>query len=157
MGMYTGLRVKVTVKEEYRLMIQDINDEASWSDYVVDFPFIKDYAEQARAEFIPRGMLSYMPDCWEEGTFPNQVATDGFDRDIDLQTGKWTFQCSLKNYNSEIEQFLNEVLPNIISEAEHIEYFYEDYKVSRMFDFADGKIIENYSGGIRYESDYEWF
>lgn len=157
MGMYTGLRIKVTVKEEYRLMIEDINDGARWRDYVIDFPFLSDYSQQGKAEFIPSGMLCYMPNSWEEGKFPNQLPTDGFDRNIDMQTGEWTFQCSLKNYNSEIEQFLNEVLVNIIADAKHIEYFYEDYKVSRMFDFIDGKIIENHSGGIRYESDYGWF
>ncbi|MCL1696320.1 hypothetical protein [Lysinibacillus sp. BPa_S21] len=65
MGMYTGLRVKVTVKEEYREMIDDINNGASWSEYTEQFPFLSKYAQQSRAGFIPRGSLCYMPDCWE--------------------------------------------------------------------------------------------
>ena len=142
MGMYTGLRVKVTVKEEYRDMIQAIHEGADWADFAEQFPFVTAYSKQGRAEFIPRGMLFYMPFSWEEGRFPNAVATDGFERHIDMETGKWSFQCSLKNYNNEIEQFFHEVLPVIISEAEHIEYLYEEWDASSLYELKDGKIVK---------------
>jgi hypothetical protein len=140
MGMYTGLRVKVIVKEEYRQMIKEINEGAKWSDFSTQYPFLLDYAKQSRAEFIPRGSLSYMPNHWETGEFPNHKATDGFERNIDMRSGLWTFQCSLKNYEGEIEQFLSEVLPHIISEAKHIEYRYEEDDESTMYEFSEGKI-----------------
>ncbi len=140
MGMYTGLRVKVTVKEDYRQMIQAINEGAEWNDFAEQFPFLTAYAKQVRAESIPRGSLCYMPSSWETGEYPNQVATDGFERYINTETGYWTFQCSLKNYEGEIDQFLKEVLPNIISEAEHIEYLYEECDESTMYDYLDGEI-----------------
>lgn len=143
MGMYTGLRVKVTVKEEYREMIDDINDGASWSDYTKQFSFLADYAKQGRAEFIPRGSLSYMPDCWEVGDFPNSYPSDGFNRSINLETGYWTFQCSLKNYESEIEQFLEEILPFIISSSEHIEYLYEEDYEGTLYELKEGKIVDS--------------
>lgn len=142
MGMYTGLRVKVTVKEQYRKMVEEINNGASWQDFVERFPFLKDYATQDRAEFIPRGALAYMPDSWETGYYPNEVATDGFDRKIDLETGYWTFQCSLKNRSYEIEQFFLEVLPVIISSSDHIEYFYEEQTEGIMYEFSNGKILK---------------
>lgn len=140
MGMYTGLRVKVYVKQEYRKMIEEINNGEDWSEFTEEFPFLTSYSEQSRAEFIPNGALCYMPSRWESGEFPNYIPTDGFDRNIDLDTGYWTFQCSLKNYNNEIGQFFEEVLSNIIGSAEHIEFRYEEMNNSIMYAFKDGKI-----------------
>lgn len=119
MGMYTGIRVKVIVKDEYREMIKAINEGANWGDFDEQFPFLTAYAKQDRAEFIPRGGLCYMPSSWETGEYPNEVATDGFERNIDMETGYWTFQ---------------------ISEAEHIEYLYEEWDESIMCDFLNGEI-----------------
>lgn len=142
MGMYTGLRIKATVKQEYREMIKEIHEGADWSDFVKQFPFLTEYAKQDRAEFIPRGVVCYMPDSWEMGEYPNEVATDGFERSIDMETGYWTFQCSLKNYNNEIEQFFKEVLPNLTESAEHIEYLYEEWNESVMYKYLNGEIIQ---------------
>lgn len=147
--MYTGLRIKATVKEEFRQMIEEINNGADWSEFAEQFPFLSAYAKQGRAEFIPCGSLSYMPDEWEykprkaDGSYDreNAAATDGFERSIDRKTGYWTFQCSLKNYNQEIEQFLEEVLPNIIESAEHIEYLYEEWDKSVMYKYSNGNIV----------------
>ena len=157
MGMYTGLRVKAFVKEEFREMIDEINNGSDWNDYAEQYPFLKDYGQLSRAEFIPRGALAYMPDSWEEGVFPNLTDTDGFDRKIDMNTGYWTFQCSLKNYGSEIEQFFDEILPHIIESAEHIEYYYEEWSRSKFFDFVDGKVSESSNEGIKYglEDSYD--
>lgn len=151
MGMYTGLRVKVYVKEEYREMIEEINNGAKWSEFAEQFPFSASYSEQSRAESIPRGSLSYMPDEWEEGDFPNGVPTDGFDRYVDMETGYWTFQCSLKNYEGEIEQFLKEVLPNIIEKSEHIEVHYEEWDFGVLYKYKNGKIVET-----EQRVNYEW-
>ena len=57
-----------------------------------------------------------------------------------MDTGYWTFQCSLKNYEGEIEQFFSDVLVNIISDSEHIEYFYEEWDESKYYEFVDGTI-----------------
>lgn len=142
MGMYTGLRFKGVVKKEYREMMDEIHQGVEWSDFVEAFPFLNEYAKQDRAEFIPRGVLCYMPNDWEKGKFPNQVATDGFERSINLTTGVWTFQCSLKNYNDEIEQFFEEVLPHLLESAQHIEYRYEEWDESVFYVFENGKIVE---------------
>lgn len=140
MGMYTGLRLKVTVKEEYRKMIKEINEGEEWSKFADQIPFLTAYSKQARSGFIPRGVLCYMPSSWETGDYPNEVATDGFERNIDLKTGYWSFQCSLKNYEGEIQQFFKEVLPNIISASEHIEYLYEEWETSDFYEFVNGEI-----------------
>lgn len=163
MGMYTGVRMKVFVKPEFRELIQSINRGAEWSDFIDEYPFLNHYASFGRAGFIPRGTLCYMPDSWEDipkdakgkPDYFKAKATDGFERKIDINSGLWTFQCSLKNYEREIECFFAEVLPNIIESAEHIETFYEENSVSTMYDFVDNKIIVSTDKeGIRY-NDYD--
>ncbi|MCL1696321.1 hypothetical protein [Lysinibacillus sp. BPa_S21] len=49
----------------------------------------------------------------------------------------------MKNYESEIEQFLKEVLPFIISDSEHIEYLYEEDYEGTLYEFKEGKIVES--------------
>lgn len=150
MGNYTGLRVKVFVKKEYREMIAEINEEAEWGDFADEFPFLKEYSKLYRSEFIPRGAIAaYLPDDWQEAitafrisTYPMYIATDGFHREIDMDTGYWTFQCSLKNYENEIEKFFEDVLSKIIDSSEHIEYLYEEWEESLMYEFVDGKIVQ---------------
>lgn len=144
MGMYTGLRVNVTVKDEYRKMIRAINGGEEWLQFSCEYPFLADYATLGRSDFIPHGMLSYMPYSWETEDYR---ATDGFETGINMITGKWTFQCSLKNYENEIEKFLDEVLPNIITSSEHIEYFYEEWDSGRLYELVDGKLVV-----IQYET-----
>lgn len=152
--MYTGIRIKVTVKEKYRSMVRDINDGEEWLAFAEQFPFLRDYAKQSRAEFIPGGALCYMPNDWEIGESPMQSAADGFDRSFDMATGKWAFQCSLKNYNEEIEQFFREVLPELISEAAHIEYYYEEWDSSHLYAFVDGELKQT-TESVVYRDDQE--
>lgn len=155
MGMYTGLRVKAIVKDEFRQMIRNINEGEDWGDYVKQFPFLTSYSEQSRAEFIPRGSLAYMPDRWEKGEFSNYTDTDGFKRNIDMNNGRWTFQCSLKNYGQEIQQFFKEVFPRIVESAEHIEYYYEESSRSTFYELTNGEIVESSREGIQYAPDDE--
>ncbi|UNY39939.1 hypothetical protein KLEB273_gp171 [Bacillus phage vB_BauM_KLEB27-3] len=157
MGMYTGLRIKVYVKEEYRSMIQAINEYEDWRTFVNQFPFLYDYAYLGRAEFIPRGALAYMPSSWED---EHENATDGFQRNIDMGNGYWTFQCSINNAG-EIEVFFDEVLPHIISHSDHIEYLYEEWDRSDFYEFKDGKIQLIPTNPSKYKNDdderWKWY
>lgn len=65
MGNYMGLRVKVTVKEEFRPMIQAINEGVEWVKYAGEFPFLADFAKQSKSRHIPRGNVICMPSSWE--------------------------------------------------------------------------------------------
>ncbi|PFX43670.1 hypothetical protein COL24_05255 [Bacillus toyonensis] len=140
--MYTGLRVKVTVKKDYLKMIIEINNEESdFSDYVDKYSFLDNFSKLKRSELIPSGTTAYMPTSWEIGEYPNEQATDGFERQFNIETGFWAFQCCLKNYGNVIDHFLTDVLANIIESAEHIETKHEEDDVSKMFDFVNGKIV----------------
>lgn len=139
MGMYTGLRVKVIVKEKYIPMIHCLTkgdvfaeDHITWSDYVKLYPFLNNFASKPRANMIPNGVLSYMPDEWEDN--------DSFNNNVNLHTGEWVFKCSLKNYHREIETFLEEVLPEIAIASTHIEYLYEEDEEGTFYTLNQGKI-----------------
>ena len=94
-------------------------------------PVFKKFGEIFRASFIPCGMLSYMP--WRDND-------PEFKRAWDASTGRWVFQCSLKNYENEIEQWF-EILPYFIEKIDHLEYLYEEDDASTMYGLVDGKVV----------------
>ena len=91
-----------------------------------------------------------MPESWEIHNdkyekysfewFNNTKAADGFERTYNKETGYWTFQCSLKNYESEIENWF-ELLPLFVEKIDHLEYFYEEDEYSSKYDLVDGEIV----------------
>jgi len=160
MGMYTGLRCKVIIKPEFREEFEYLNNEVQyeWTESNIDF--LREYGEYSRATFIPRGGLSYMPDCWEDvpkkengdRDWLNATPTDGFYRDFNKESGLWTFQCSLKNYESTIEYFLENVLSKVVETIIHLEYYYEEWDQSIMFEIIDGQISKSNKEGIKYNT-----
>jgi hypothetical protein len=134
MGMYTGLRCKVVIKPEYRDEIKRMDElDYEWSESNIDF--LKEYSTYSRATFIPCGALSYMPDEWEEST--------DFNRNFDFETGVWTFQCSLKNYDNTIEHFLHFILTKLISEIIHLEKYYETSDYGILYELQEGNIFRS--------------
>lgn len=158
MGMYTGIRFKGYVKPEFRQDFEDIALNGEWEE-----SNIKEFREFGkkfgRASFIPCGSLSYMPDEWESFNdgfekysnlwWASAVATDGFERTYDKETGYWAFQCSLKNYEDEIENWF-ELVPLFIERIDHLEYFYEEWEYSRRYDLIGGKIVRVENQFIKY-------
>lgn len=148
MGMYTGIRFKGTVAERFRKGFEVIAMEGEWDNF--DDEYFDEFSDNnSRSSFIPRGGLYYMPKQWETGTCPNEVATDGFERSYNEETGYWTFQCSLKNYGCEIEQFF-ELLPYFIESIEHLEYFYEEDDYSQRYELVNREVIRTNVEFIKY-------
>lgn len=158
MGMYTGIRFKGYVKEEYRDSFEDIALNGDWGSS--DVSAFRDFGECFnRASFIPCGSLAYMPDKWErydnnlekysDEWFMSAIDTDGFHRTWNKESGYWTFQCSLKNYEDEIENWF-ELLPLFIEEIEHLEYFYEEWNYSHRYELIDNKVICTNKNFIKY-------
>ena len=135
MGMYTGIRFKGYVKEEFRNDFEDIAINGNWEESsILKF---QEFGEIGRSGFVPCGALAYMPDEWEDS---NEVATGGFERTYDVKTGYWTFQCSLKNYGCEIETFF-ELIPYFIETLDHLEYFYEEWTHSSNYELIDKDVV----------------
>lgn len=134
MGMYRGLRVKVYVKEEYREFINEILDYEEWADFQSQYPFLKRFVALHRAHMIPRGVLTGMPNQWDD-TFLE------FHSDIDMDTGYWAFQCSINYGEEEIDVFLQDVLSEIIYQADYIEKKFEELEDGELYTFVNGKIV----------------
>lgn len=145
MGMYTGIRCKIIINEEFAPVINTMMTEGlDWNDLSVEYPqydFLNEFGDGYRASFIPYGVLSYMPDEWD---------TDDFERRFDPQTRLWSFRCSLKNYESDIERFFKVVLPKITERVVHLEYYYEEWTRSVFYELVNGEIIRSEREGILY-------
>lgn len=154
MGMYTGLRFKGIIKNEYREDVKKaITDiEGAWGN--CEHEELKKFDKVDRSFCIPFGGLSYMPDCWEESE--NENATNGFGRYFNETTGLLCFQCSLKNYEDTIEYFIEKVIPVICEKLIHCEVLYEEWEVSELYEFKEG-IVTQLDYGIRYSQEENLF
>ena len=151
MGMYTGLRFKGVVKEEFRKDFEDIALSGDWAES--NNEVFRQFGGVSRASFIPCGALAYMPDEWETEPFDryyNGTPTDGFERTYDKETGRWTFQCSLKNYDYTIEEFFK-LVPYFIEEIEHAEVYYEEWSHSVRLELIDGEIVMTNDKFVEYD------
>lgn len=162
MGMYTGLRFKAVIKHEFSQMIKTMMEEClDWLELYEIYPqysFLKEFGEYSRSSFIPYGMLSYMPDEWEtdEKDWKLRKPTDGFDKNYNELLRLWSFQCSLKNYNSNIEQFFKIIVPQIVETSLHIEYYYEEWARSTFFELKNGEVIQSDREGTLYGYEEEY-
>lgn len=123
MGMYTGLMVSVTIKPEYRQAIAHLHEVQQWAMLPPgSLPGMKLWQDVRRCNFIPWGALCYMPEDF--GNRPAGIE-DSFS-EFDPETGLWRFACSLKNYESEIEEFMN-FLISLISHVDYAWSLYEEH------------------------------
>ena len=150
MGAYTGLRFKGIVKKQFRGEFAPIALNGCWED--AKDKKINNFANCSRASFIPCGALNYMPDEWEKWEDENRKATDGFERTYNKESGVWTFQCSLKDYENTIEEFLA-LVPYFIESIEHCEVFYEEWIYSVKYELIENAIVLTNSKFIKYRYD----
>ena len=150
MGDYTGLRFKGIIKKQFREEFASIALNGCWED--AKDKKINNFANCSRASFIPCGALNYMPDEWEKWEDENRKATDGFERTYNKENGVWTFQCSLKDYENTIEEFLA-LVPYFIESIEHCEVFYEEWIYSEKYELIENAIVLTNSQYIKYGYD----
>lgn len=151
MGDYTGLRFKGIVKEQFREVFGDIALSGKWQESS-DAVF-RQFGDIPRASFIPCGALAYMPDSWGKAPY-NECgygnATDGFERGYDKQTGRWTFQSSLKNCDDTIQEFFK-IVPYFMESVEIAEVYYEYNTWSKLFVLIGDKMEVSMDRYIQYE------
>lgn len=125
MGLYTSLRFKGIVKLEFRDEIKSIAFTGYWNKSNDDE--FRKFGKYPRAYAIPYRTLECecVPDDWRYvGNISDRCSYDGFKDSYDEQTGQWSFQCSLKDYDKTIEKFIK-LIPYFIESADMIEVYYE--------------------------------
>lgn len=119
MGMYTGLRGKVVFKDEefarnYKWFLESNDCFEEWHEVSKIFPELvelKKFSKLSRASSIPRGAICYLD--WDDAYWH-------------VEGTVFEFNCSLKNYEGEIETFVGKVLPEI-AEDWNLEMQYEEW------------------------------
>lgn len=117
MGMYTGFVCKIKVKEEYYDLVNFLNDGEYDFKYGLwktaydkfGFDFIKEYMEDSRSSFIPRGGYSAYNEDWISKYIKESESS--------FENGIWFFGCDMKNYGGTIENFVKIILPIITEEV----------------------------------------
>lgn len=143
MGNYTGIRFKGYVKPEFRNNFDLIAKQGKWESS--DDAVLREFGKLSRAAFIPCGPLDSMPSEWEQRTrsrTSNIIPFKGemdFERQWDKKSGYWVFQCSLKNYQGEIEYWFD-ILPHFIEKVIYLEQYNEEWLYSERYDLIDNKI-----------------
>lgn len=140
MGMYTGLRAKVVVKPQYRRAIGLLHEDddllKAWEAPAKILPeWAKTWLNYGRSCFIPFGGLAYMPDDFDKRNVDKEDGRSSYDE----VTGVWEFACSLKNYESEIEYFVPNVLFNLAESVEYCESLYEQNEEVTTWIFGGNK------------------
>ncbi|OTZ47851.1 hypothetical protein [Bacillus thuringiensis] len=131
MGMYTGLRAKVKIKEEFAYLADKIaNQDCSWDELVEEYPFIAEFADKERADFVPSMAPAYMPDEWGEYNV----------NEFDLNTRVWNMVFAIKNYEKEIDAFMYDILTVIAEKVYHMYYHYEEWDIEKQYTIEDGEV-----------------
>lgn len=143
-GVYTGLRFKGVVKQEFRPNFNLIAASGDWLSHP-DIAF-HEFGKLRNASNIPNGSLQHMPGDWDEDD-------EEFLNHFDSLSGVWTFQCSTCNYNQEIEHFFK-LLPHFIESVQMIEVFPEEDDYGYRYDLIDGEVKLVDESYKYYESTY---
>jgi hypothetical protein len=127
MGMYTGFKGKIKIKEKYAdEFYKIVQNNYNWEESNIDF--FKEYSKVERANFIPRGYSCYFEN-WNEKQYNEEERI-------------WTFSCSLKNYEYTIQKFINIVLSEITEKIFYLKKRYEEIQYSTCYELKNGKIIK---------------
>ncbi|MCM3202699.1 MULTISPECIES: hypothetical protein [Bacillus cereus group] len=160
MGMYTAFRGKVTIKAEYKELVELIND-GDWEEAVDKHPFLKEYYDIERSTLIPFNKEVIQNRCNEVGSWTKAgelyLETGPFDWKTDssyftnLKGLEWTFIACLKNYadkkhsnKTPIGVFIEQVLSEIVSEITKIQVYYEEWDKPVEYEFQKVKILNKF-------------
>lgn len=128
MEMYTGLRAKVIIKEEYGKYLEELVDNEY--DYRrSSLELFRNYSKVPRSFLIPIGSVEMDFDKWKE------VCNPSYNR----ETREWEFVCALKNDEQTIQYFFKNVLSVIVEEIIYLETWYEEDLESKKYTLDDIK------------------
>jgi hypothetical protein len=132
MGTYTALRFKAKLTPDALKAIRSANGRPShlhrdfWDNVTDHIDISADFLSFGRRGFIPRGASTYFERSW--GPQKSHVSQDGV----------WEVVCSAKDIGyhpvSMMETFVNDVLPDLISEECRAEIWYEEWDSPKIYE-----------------------
>ena len=126
MGMYTYFEFIGELKKEFvndvKELFVDTYDKEAWDEFAKRYKFAKEFAKLPSANFIPFGAV--LSTCISSGNY----------RDFIGYT--WCFNCELKNYDNEIDTFLQQIARKICTKFVAKIWYEED-------DFPRIVIVDN--------------
>jgi hypothetical protein len=155
MGHYTSIRFKGYVKPEYRKDFYNIAISGEWENSNVK-QFKKFGEKYESASFIPRG-ICYVDDWFEQPYEPDHKPIDGFERSYNVETGYWTFLCSLKNYDNTVDVF-QKLIPLFIEKIDYFECHIDIFESSNLYTLnekGDDLIISGLKNYNRYRGVFD--
>lgn len=140
MGMYTGLRGQIKLKDNDLTKVI-LEKDFEWNEIRLAYfdETVSAWANVGRCRFIPFGDVCYMPYSWG----------DWFKK---VEGNTLTFCCSLKDYDNEIETFVKNVLPHI-AEDWVLESLYEESVYSTLH--KKGQEDNDYFNTYKDYDDYD--
>ncbi|PFZ33869.1 hypothetical protein COL77_30590 [Bacillus wiedmannii] len=162
MGTFTAFRGKVIIKEEYKELVELINN-GEWRKAVDIYPFLKEYYEIERSTLIPFSKDIIQKRLNLKGELDLQIDPCDWETESEYFTNlkglEWTFITCLKNYQDRdnfnrtpIESFIDIVLTKIVSQIIRVEKYSEawcDYS-SVGYEF-DKTVVNKIVGTLRFK------
>ncbi len=109
MGEYTGLRLTADLSPQGVEVVSRLMTTRAWAVAVCGLDEMPSTDEDAIDEWLALGRVDFIP-------FGASAYLDGeYDIAPEHKGTRWSFGCSLKNYEDEIEGFLSHVLPWLIA------------------------------------------
>ena len=144
MGMYTCLKFTGMIKKDFEDEMKNLlNTEIdyNWRDFAKKYPFAEEFSELPRADFIPFGAITPYNEDKVGCENPKRSIIAGDDSSDPYGYRKTlVFTCDLKNYDDEIEEFIEEVAVNIFDKF-IAEKWYEEFAFPTIY-FYDGKELK---------------
>ena len=117
MGMYTGCAFEAPLNALGVEVVTLLNDTQCWTEVANRFPQFRAWVLVGRCNFVPFGGIAYLE--WHDlfaGGQTSELSPEGV----------WKVACSLKNYEGEIETFIADVLPTLVSGPVEVFSLYEE-------------------------------
>ncbi|KAB2491125.1 hypothetical protein F8158_27885 [Bacillus cereus] len=166
MGDYIAFRGKVIIKEEYKELVEMINN-GDWNLAANKYLFLKKYLVIKRSTLIPFSKEIIQIRCNEvnsmtkEGELDLQVNYGDWNTDstyfTNLKGLEWTFITCLKNYadtdhndQTPIRAFMDIVLSEVVNEIIKIEKYDPEYDVPIEYEFEKPKVKSNENPFFRW-------
>lgn len=162
MGEFTAFRGKVIIKEEYKGLVELINN-GDWKKAIEIYPFLKEYYEIERSTLIPFSKDIIQKRLRQKGDLDLQVDPCDWETEstyfTNLKGLEWTFITCLKDYpdrdntnKTPIASFIDIVLTKIVSQIIRVEKYSQswcDY-TSVGYEF-DRTVVNKIVGTLRFK------